>query len=233
LLSILMTFALATVAFPQSAAAELSGRWEFGVRDGKVRDVSKHRRHLDLMGAWSRADGRGDSSAVRFRSTSVARARAHRSLDPGRRAFAVSVVFQPGDRVFDGTDSPNIVQKGRYNSAGQWKLQLIARDGGRVQCRMKGTDGAVLVTSTVSRVVADDRWHKASCARRDRAVVVVVDGVRTVRRVSVGRVASAAPLSVANKSPAAASDQLRGRVDSLAIAQGKGALQRTLRATRR
>lgn len=90
-----------------------------------------------------------------------------------------------------------------------------------------------MVTSPTTRLVADRKWHKVTCVRRDHRVVLVVDGVRTARKVSVGRVASGFPMTVGNKASRPGSDQFRGIVDALAVAKGHGALERTLRATRR
>lgn len=226
----LITMALA----PGVAHAQLSGRWAFDVRDGRVLELSGLDRTLHLKGQWSRVTGRNDSSAVRFASTSVGKVADHRSLDPGRRSFSVSAVFKvpSGTDAFAGTDSPNLVQKGSYGSPGQWKIQLTRRDGGSVQCRMKGTRSAVLMTSPVTGVAKDRKWHTVSCVRRNQRVVLVVDGVRAVRHVAVGRIANGAPMTVANKASQSRSDQFRGVIDALAIAKGDAPLRRTLRATR-
>jgi hypothetical protein len=155
-------------------------------------------------------------------------------FDPGKRQFAVAVAFRApsGMKIFNGTDSPNLVQKGRYASRGQWKLQLTDRDGGSVQCRMKGSAGAVLVTSGVGQVASDKKWHRATCVRRGGKVALVVDGHRTVKRVRVGRVANDVPLTVANHSANSRTDQFRGLVDELVIVRGPGAGPAARRAIR-
>jgi hypothetical protein len=228
-----MVFLTAAPALPANAA-DIVGRWGFGVQAGRVPDLSGQRHPLNLSGSWATARGRGRSPAVRFRDTSIAIAKDRSVFDPGTRQFAVGIAFRvpSGLEVFEGTDSPNLVQKGRYGDEGQWKLQLIDRDEGVVQCRMKGSDGAVLITSTVGQVASDEKWHRAVCVRRDEHVALVVDGHRLVTRERVGLVANDGPLTVANQSATAPSDQFRGLVDEFVIARGAGAAGAARRAIR-
>jgi len=230
--------ALLAVGVTVSSAAvpqEVAGKWGFGVKQEQVRDLSTNGRPLDLIGEWAKARGRGSSAAVQFRSTSVAVGRATTDFDPRQRTFAVAIVFRAPSRnqIFDGTDTPNLVQKGRYGSPGQWKLQVRDGNGGRVQCRMKGSTDAAIITSKVRRVAADGNWHKAICVRRDRRIELIVDGQRTVKKVRVGNVASSARMTVANKGPLSRSDQFRGLVDALAIAHGSRAVEQVRAATKR
>jgi Laminin G domain len=210
------------------------GHWGFAVRSGQVADLSRQSHPLRLSGSWARAEGRGGSAAVRFDRTSIARGSDHSSLDPGRRRFAVATAFRmpSGTYAFSGTDSPNLVQKGRYGSRGQWKVQLLSRDGGRVQCRVKGRAGSVMVTSRVGGIASDRRWHRVICIRRASKVVIVVDGQRTMERGRTGLVSSGAPLTVANKSSRSRSDQFRGVMDELVVAKGSGAARAARRALR-
>lgn len=223
----------ATPATPASAA-DIVGKWGFGVQSGRVPDLSGRHHPLKLSGSWATARGRGGSPAVRFRSTSIAIGKDRSVFDPRKRPFAVAIAFRApsGMKVFDGTDSPNLVQKGRYGDRGQWKLQLIDRDEGAVQCRMKGSAGAVMITSQVGKVASDQKWHRAICARRDDKVALIVDGHRVVTRERVGRVANDAPLTVANQSVTSQSDQFRGVVDEVVIARGAGAAGVARRAIR-
>lgn len=205
---------------------ELSGdRW----RDNGGAD-------LQLQGRWQLVTGRLGSlhagQAVQFREGSMGRVPSRASLDPGRRTFAVAVVFRipQGSRPFAGTDTPNIVQKGLFRSTGQWKLQLSPHDGGQVQCRVKGSDAAVMLTSSRGGVGRDGAWHTAACARFDDRVVLVVDGVVTTRWVHVGKVRSASPMTVGNRALNASSDQFRGVIDTIAVARAPRALALALSA---
>ena len=228
---------LATSVTASSAAVpqKVVGKWGFGVKQGQVRDLSASSRPLDLVGNWAKARGRDGSAAVKFGSTSVAIGSASSDLDPRRRAFAVAIVFRAptGTQIFAGTDTPNLAQKGRYGSSGQWKLQLSDSNGGRVQCRLKGSASAAIITSRVRRVAADGRWHKAICVRRDHRIELIVDGQRTVKTVRVGRVASSGRMTVANKGSQSGRDQFRGVVDALAIAHGSRAVEKVRVATKR
>ena len=215
-------------------AADVVGRWGFGVQSGQVPDLSGRRHPLRLSGSWATARGRGGSPAVRFSSTSSAIGKDRSLFDPGNHQFAVAIAFRApsGMAIFDGTDSPNLVQKGRYGSRGQWKLQLVNRGGGAVQCRVKGSDGAVIVTSNVGNVASDQKWHRATCVRHADRVVLIVDGRRVARHERVGRVTSDAPVTVANQSATSNSDQFRGVVDELVLARGPGAEKAARRAIR-
>ena len=223
----------AALASP-AQAADIVGRWGFGVQSGQVPDLSGRRHPLQLSGSWATARGRGGSPAVRFQNTSIAAGKDRSVFDPGSRQFAVAIAFRAssGMAVFDGTDSPNLVQKGRYGGRGQWKLQLTNHDGGSVQCRMKGSAGAVMLTSSVANVASDQKWHRAVCVRRGDRVALIVDGRRVVKQERVGRVASAAPLTVANQSNTSRSDQFRGLVDEVVLARGPGAGGAARRAIR-
>ena len=234
-LALIVVLAISVTASSAAAPTKVAGKWGFGVKQEQVRDLSGNGRPLQLVGDWTNARGRSGSAAVQFGWTSLAIGGASSELDPGRRTFAVAIVFRAprGNRIFNGTDTPNLVQKGRYGSSGQWKLQLKDGKGGQVQCRMKGSAAAAIVTSRVRRVAADGHWHKAICARHDRRIELIVDGRRIVKKVRVGKVASSARLSIANKSRQSTQDQFRGRVDALAIAHGRSAVEKVRIATQR
>lgn len=229
-----VTVALTTGLPAEAEVDGVVGHWGFAVRSGQVADLSRQSHPLRLSGSWSRADGRQGSAAVRFDSTSVARGGDHPSLDPGRGRFAVAAAFRvpSGAYAFSGTDSPNLVQKGQYGSRGQWKVQLLGRDGGRVQCRVKGQGGSVMVTSRADGIAADRRWHRVICIRRPSMVVLVVDGQRTSERGRTGLVSSGSALTVANKASRSRSDQFRGVIDELVVAKGKGAAHAARRGLR-
>jgi hypothetical protein len=224
--------------WPVAAGAATDGsmvaRWGFAVRKGVVRDLTTPRNDLTLHGSWVRALGRDGSEAVWFRKGSIGRTPSRRALNPGGSRFAVGLAFRfpAGTAALAGTDSPNLVQKGLFGSRGQWKLEVLHYTGGRIQCRMIGSLRTVDVVSPVRDIVADRAWHRAACLRSDRSVVLVVDGVRTVRSVRVGVIRNDDPVTVANKYRSATTDQFRGLVDSLAVARGPRALHRVLRAIR-
>lgn len=223
----------ASLAAAGPAGGAVRADWDLRARGGIVLDASDQGHRLTLKGDWSSAGG-PNGDAVRFAKRSLAVTRDADALDPGGKPFAVSIRFRApaGLAAFAGTDSPNLVQKGRFDSRGQWKLQLRRGDGGQVQCRMKGSGGAVLVTSPVRSVVSDRDWHVATCVRRDRSVELVVDGRSVVRRTRVGIVRSDRALTVANKVLRSSSDQFVGIVDGVAIAKGGGAERQSRRALR-
>lgn len=151
-----------------------------------------------------------------------------RSLDPGSAPFVVGASVRmdatsTGSRVDDGD---NLVQRGGYADRGQVKVQV---DDRRPSCRVKGADGALLVTAGLRLV--PDRWYDVRCRRSAWEVELVVTSVedgRTVRRTwersgATGWIdlSDDVPLSIGGKvdrrgEPVAGdSDQLNGVVDEV------------------
>lgn len=148
-------------------------------------------------------------------------------LDPGLRDFEVSIDFesdvptagQPRD------DGDNLVQRGRYGQAGQFKLQI---DHGRPSCRMAGTGGEVLVAA--DDVVEPQQWYRLTCIRAAHAVTLVLDELGSDEPPQQWHVAqdpgdisfSGAPLSIAAKVTDA------GRLDPGSVDQFHGTIDRVL-----
>ena len=154
-------------------------------------------------------------------------------LSPGSAAFTFGADAKLDD-ASTGTandNGNNLVQRGLATQTAQYKLQL---DGPRFSCRVKGDDGTLMVTSTLT--TRTKRWYHATCSRRTSAqgdsLVLRVrrvhsDGTRgPVRRTisatgPVGSLTFAAdtPFSVGGKlqdatTVATPSDQWNGVVDS-------------------
>jgi len=183
---------------------------------GVVADVTGKNHALTLQGAWDASSGI-NSGAVSFAHPSYGNSPAKSDLNPGSSEFAVTAVFRVGDLSGLG-DTPNIVQKGFFNDPGQWKMQLN-HSTGAVQCRFKGSSGAMLVTSPVTGV-DDGGWHTAVCWRTSSQLGVTVDGVRTPVSAKVGAISTTRPLRVGGKSLSATSDQFVGVLDYLSFAVG-------------
>jgi hypothetical protein len=158
----------------------------------------------------------------------VVRPNGNDRLSPGNGAFAFGAAFKldaksQGSDVDDGN---NLLQRGLYGDAAQYKIQI---DGNRLSCRVKGSAGAVLVNA--SSKLAPGRWHRARCARNNNVVKLVLhertkQGVKKrvwKRSGSIGSVAFSAgtPMSVGGKVNnsgevlSSASDQFNGRVDNV------------------
>ena len=179
---------------------------------------------LTLSGAWSVTNG-VSTPAVSFQPISMGNSPHTSDLNPGTREFAVTTVFKlPGDSSAL-PDTPNIVQKGFFSDAGQWKMQLKPGPG-LIQCRFKGSLGAKLVSS--SRLGVDDgAWHTSTCWRSGNVLGVTVDGVTDQVTANVGSIASTRPLRVGAKSLTATTDQFSGTLDYVAVAIGDGAAVRS------
>ena len=175
---------------------------------------------LTLRGNYSTVAGPA-SPAAGFAPVSRATTPSRANLNPVGRQFAVTVVFRiPGD-TSTLTDTPNMAQKGLYNDAGQWKMQLKP-DVAAVQCRFKGTLGARLLTSPVDGV-DDGVWHTATCWRARSQLGVTVDGTAAAVTTSVGDIANTRQMFIGAKSLTSASDQFTGDIDYFALAVGRRA----------
>lgn len=140
----------------------------------------------------------------------------HPRLDPmdADFSFGARVIMRPGQT----THGSNIVQKGRFHTAGgMWKLQVDDL-AGHPSCVLRGsTNGrnspAVVVDSPVT--IADGQWHEVSCARTLDAVAVVVDGQAVRRQVSVPPIANESPVHIGGSGVAPGDDQFHGGLDDV------------------
>lgn len=218
----LMAVALGAVLPMSQADAGTTGdvvaRYTFdSLNGGTVYDSSGYGHNLTLSGTYSVAAG-VSSPAVRFEPVSLANSPNRDDLNPLWKEFAVTVVFRLPTDVSGVPDSPNIAQKGYYGDAGQWKMQLKPSTGA-IQCRLKGSTGSTLLTSSVTGVT-DGRWHTATCWRDSPTVGVTVDGIATTENVSVGNIGNSRPLRIGAKSLTAATDQFTGVIDYVSMASG-------------
>ncbi|HSS68746.1 MAG TPA: hypothetical protein VLK34_09370 [Nocardioidaceae bacterium] len=158
------------------------------------------------------------------------------NLDPGLQPFRFGADFNldalsedagPGGR--DNGD--NLIQRGLFNQQAQYKIQLDHRI---VTCRVKGSLGAVAVSSSVHPVPGT--WYRVQCSRQDDQLTIVVtrwdDGVPTSLRQSVSGtigvvspVTRTVPVSIGGKLARqgvinGASDQFNGRIDNVFIRVG-------------
>jgi hypothetical protein len=113
-------------------------------------------------------------------------------LNPGRRAYAVSVRFKTMDNNF------NIIQKGQaLTNGGMWKIEI---EDGRAKCLFRGAAGRAGIGSPANPSLADGEWHTVRCERRRRSVRITVDGGAprsTAHR--TGRIANTKPVVIGGK----------------------------------
>lgn len=83
------------------------------------------------------------------------------ALAIGTRDFSWSADFRLDRQLgADAEDGDNLVQRGLWGDAAQWKLSV---DGRRAQCQL-GFGSRHLATPTVW--IPDDGWYRATCSRR-------------------------------------------------------------------
>lgn len=224
-LSLVVAFASGLLIAPTPAnaraAATLRVEYTFDtVTDGVVDDLSGRDHPLTLQGNYAETEG-PTSPAVAFSPISRGSTPHRSDLNPGGRQFAMTTVFRLAGDLDPLADSPNVAQKGLFNDSGQWKMQVTPQIAA-VQCRMKGTLRAVLITSSVTGV-DDGQWHTATCWRTRGKVGVTVDGVDDVIRKSVGDIKNRRAMFVGAKSLTSGTDQFPGDIDYVAVAKGRGA----------
>lgn len=137
-------------------------------------------------------------------------------LNPGQGAFTYGAsVLVESDETSKGA---NVLQKGFSVGDSQFKLQV---DGaaGRPSCVIVGTAGPDIYVALASLTVADGRWHRVVCSRRDSLLTVSVDGQvkgRSVIPSSLSMV-NADPLCIGGKGTSANNDQFVGAIDDVFV----------------
>jgi hypothetical protein len=154
-------------------------------------------------------------------------------LSPGEHDFSYGADVTL-DRVSEGPgdNGDNVLQRGLYADAVQFKLQL---DHGRPSCRVSGADGTAVVKADT--VVTRGRWYRLVCSRHADELVLEARpwlgrtwgaGASWATRQPVGAVSfdrggPAVPVSVGGKTdaegriPDGDSDMLNGAVDNVFI----------------
>jgi len=209
--------------------AKLRAEYTFdSISNNTVVDGSGRGHLLTIIGNFSQTAG-PSSPAVAFAPISRASTPHKTDLNPDGREFAVTVVFRVPEDTSTLTDTPNLAQKGFWNDAAQWKMQLKPETAA-VQCRFKGTLGARLLTSTVTDV-DDSDWHTATCWRSGAQIGVTVDGVDTSATAPTGTIANTRPMLIGAKSLTSSTDQFTGDIDYVAVAAGDDAAQLSRKAS--
>jgi hypothetical protein len=82
-------------------------------------------------------------------------------LDPGRRDFVFGADFKLNGRSAGRgeDDGDNLVQRGGFDRGKQYKIQL---DGSVPLCRLKGSEGTVLLSTAA---LPRKRWYRVRCSR--------------------------------------------------------------------
>jgi hypothetical protein len=185
-----------------------------------------------------RAEGSGSGYALRFPGLDrdldapaamlLLRSRdAEDFLSPGSEdfAFGADVLLDEESEDAPTDNGNNVVQRGLFEDAVQYKLQV---DHGSLSCRIAGADGAAVVTAPV---VQPGEWYRISCERSNGDVVLSWEPLgdsdeeagSTVRRGTIGDVTFAAgtPFVVGGKLDGngqvtvEATDQFNGVIDNV------------------
>lgn len=204
---------VAAVALGPPAYAVTPGNsWGMDLNGGVVADANGTQ-PMTFAGQGIMSVAGSVGGAVEFtRSPSLGTVANSRYENPGTQNFAMGIVFTTQPIPNTSSYSGNLMQKGLFGDSGQVKLQLVAPAQGTVNCRIKGTSGAKIITSNVN--VDNGAWHTAVCWRAGNVIGVTVDGVATSLTWSPGSVSNTKELTLGNKTATAgSSDQHFGRTD--------------------
>ncbi len=154
------------------------------------------------------------------------------ALNPRGRAFTIGadIRLDPANEGSYGDNGNNVLQRGLYDQASQYKIQV---DHDQASCRVKGRGGSTILVS--SRTIATGSWYQLTCRRinvtgPDRFTFAVrsirsdgsLGAATTVSSMAAtGKLSfpSTTPLSVGGKlnddlSIVGASDQFNGKIDN-------------------
>lgn len=150
-----------------------------------------------------------DPSAGGPRAAVVARnSKGTEVLNPGAQDFSFGATVRldsASEKAGTSDDGNNVLQRGLFAARSQYKIQLDAR---RPSCRVKGSQGAVMVSARST--VTPGRWYGLACVRTGDTVELTVtrwttEGTpRTEVNTATGatgelRAAASLPLSVGAK----------------------------------
>ena len=139
-------------------------------------------------------------------------------LDPGEGEFEYgAAVWLSPEQTTTGS---NIMQKGRFGTAGGlWKLQ-VDNVAGEPSCVVRSGADELIVRSSVS--ISDSLWHFVVCRRDKEGLSIHVDN--TVDRVDgrTGSVSNEWPVRVGSPGVGDEDDQFHGRVDDVFLRIGLG-----------
>jgi hypothetical protein len=142
--------------------------------------------------------------------------RATRGLDPAAEEFEYgATVWLAPDQTTTGS---NIVQQGRFGTAGgQWKLQ-VDTEAGEPSCVVRSGARVLSVRSSVS--IADSTWHRVVCRRDDDGVSIQVDEAVDGTPGRTGSVTNSWPIRIGSPGVGDGDDQFHGRVDDVFLRIG-------------
>ena len=139
------------------------------------------------------------------------------ALNPGEGAFEYgATVWLAPDQTTTGS---NIMQKGRFGTAGGlWKLQ-VDNDAGKPSCVVGSGTDLVTVRSSVS--ISDSAWHRVVCRRDGTGLSIQVDDTVDQEDARAVSVSNEWPVRVGSPGVGDEDDQFHGRLDDvyLKIAQ--------------
>ena len=132
----------------------------------------------------------------------------------GNFRFTLSVRFgaPPSAAVADF----DLLRRGLSSTAGgDFKAEILS--SGRAFCFYRGSAGAVSLSAGPN--LADNRWHKITCARVNQSVVLTVDATSWSKAGQIGSITNSESVFIGAKN-SAGDDQFTGLMDAVSVAKG-------------
>jgi len=140
----------------------------------------------------------------------------HADFAPGTGNFKISLSVRfsavPSAAVVDY----DLMRKGLSGTAGgNYKVEILR--SGRAFCLFGGSAGTVSITNGPN--LANNQWHRITCARTGNTVVLTVDGGTWSRSGSIGSISNSSTVFIGAKD-SGGGDQYSGLMDSVTVTKG-------------
>jgi hypothetical protein len=137
-------------------------------------------------------------------------------FSPGTGNFKFSVNVRFGAVPTTAVGDFDLLRRGLASTpGGSYKMEILR--SGRAFCDYRGSSGELSVTNGPN--LADNRWHKITCARSGNSVVLTVDATSWSRSGSLGSITNSERLYIGARDTSGG-DQYRGLMDSVSVSKG-------------
>ena len=140
----------------------------------------------------------------------------HADFAPGTGNFKISLSVRfsavPSATVVDY----DLLRKGLSGTAGgHYKVEILR--SGRASCLFAGNAGTVSISNGPN--LANNQWHRITCARTGNTVVLTVDGASWSRTGAIGSISNSSAVFIGAKNTAGG-DQYTGLRDAVTVTKG-------------
>ncbi|WP_448613884.1 laminin G domain-containing protein [Modestobacter sp. URMC 112] len=205
-----------TSATPAAAAPVLVTSWNMGDGGSTMSDATGRGHTGTLRNVTVRQPGVSGYGYGFFKTPSYVSVPSSGDFRPGTGNMKITMSVRFAEPPTTAVKDYDLLRVGLSTTAGgSYKVEVV--QNGRGYCNFRGSSGGVSISAGPN--LADDRWHRMSCARSGNAVVLTVDGTSYSRSGPIGSITSSATLYIGAKDGGGA-DQYTGLMDSVTITKG-------------